>query len=126
MSVTIRILPAIEYIRLKDIEEGFIPNPDGSVVVVAEDEDGEICGRIMLVPFLHLDGIWLREDKRKGRVMIKMEKALVELMEDNDISGVQVDVYVTKMEEYLSRWGYEKSKIISVFRKEFSNGNGRS
>jgi len=127
MSITVRQLMGIEYIRLKDIEEGFVPKPEASLVVIAEDENGEICGRLMLLPILHLDGIWIREDLRDnlkgGRAAVRIEKEMMRILEEAQITGVQVDVYKPELESYLSRMGYRKEKIISVFRKEIRNGN---
>lgn len=124
----VRQLLGIEYIRLRDINEGFIPKPEASVVVIAEDEEGEICGRLILAPILHLDGIWMREDMRDnvkgGRTAVRIEKEMMRILEEADIRAVQVDVYKPELESYLGRLGYYKMEdIISVFRKEITNGN---
>jgi len=127
----VRQLLGIEYIRLRDINEGFVPKPEASVVVIAEDEEGEICGRLMLLPILHLDGIWMREDMRNnvkgGRTAVRIEQEMMRILKEGKIREVQVDVYRDDLESYLSRMGYYKmDKIISVFRKEITNGNRTS
>ena len=125
--MVVRQLLDIEYIRLREVGQGYVPKPEGSVVVIAEDDKG-ICVRLMLLPILHLDGIWIREDLRNnpvgGRAALKVEKEMTRILEEADIKCVQVDVYRDDMEKFLGKLGYYKmDKIISVFRKEFSNGN---
>lgn len=123
MSTTVRRLPDGEYDRLQEIAEGFTPTPEGSVVVVAEDEEGEICGRLMLLPLLHLDAVWIRGDKRRATTLARLEKKMVQVLTDAEISAIFVNVALKEMEGYLTRWGYKKMDVISVFSKELQNGN---
>lgn len=70
-----RTLPAEEYPRLASVADGIIPDPDGSVVIVAENDAGEIIGRMIIVDVPHIEGTWVAPEARGGSVGARLEKA---------------------------------------------------
>ena len=60
MIEVMRLHPS-EWDLLKDGGEGFLPNPDHSIAVVARN-DSKIIGRTFLVPLVHLEAerMWNR------------------------------------------------------------------
>lgn len=78
--MTTRILPPEEWSKLADTEMGpalAAVNPDAITVVVAEDEAGDPIGCWGLVSFMHLEGMWIREDHRmRGRVLHRLWNAV--------------------------------------------------
>lgn len=75
-----RILPANEYDRLAPIiedmgENGFLPSPTNSFVIVEEDDEtGEIIGMTTFQYLIHLEPTWVRKDKRTAGVLLKLIK----------------------------------------------------
>jgi len=67
-----RELPPDEWIRLHDLPPfaGGLPNPDGALVIVVEDEPtGQIVASWIAADFVHLEGVWADDTHRaKTRV----------------------------------------------------------
>lgn len=70
--MTVRELPPSEWGRLAETELGGVIEhcpPEHTVVLVVENERGEIIGCWGCYSILHVEGLWIREDHRlKGSV----------------------------------------------------------
>jgi N-acetylglutamate synthase-like GNAT family acetyltransferase len=75
LMIEVRKLEALEYRDLAAIEEGFCPNPEKSIVIVAKHEQ-RIIGRLMLVAPTHIEGAWVHEDFRGETVLKRMVECL--------------------------------------------------
>lgn len=115
MSVQLLRISKANWWLLKHVADGWSPPPDQSVAIVAAKDD-RIVGRILLVAPAHVEGIWIDDRERGGRVM----KALVDKIENEakkqGISTVFAYAVDSQMEDYISRLGYEKQPW-TVWRK---------
>ncbi len=116
--MTIRTLPAPEYPRLASIEEGTVPNPDHSIVVVAEDDDGNIVGRMMLVVVPHLERTWLAPEARGGTVAYRLERAICAEAEAAGLRTVFAYTTTPEHTSYMERLGWANTHY-DVLRKDF-------
>lgn len=114
--ITIERLPAEEYEVLMTIEEGFVPNPETSIAVVAKD-DGVIIGRMMLVGVAHVEGAWINDRYRSGAVLERMTKEIEKQAREANIKTVFAYSQTHEMDGYIERLGYERSPL-RVFRKD--------
>lgn len=68
----VRILPPEEWNRLVEVGPfavaGVLPDPLYATVIVEENESGEIVGTWMVTSIMLLEGLWRREDQRKGPI----------------------------------------------------------
>jgi GNAT superfamily N-acetyltransferase len=73
----LRTLEASEYPVLCQVDDGFTPDPNHSIAIIAKDGE-EIVGRIFLLSPVHLEGPWIREDRRgmtlAARLVAKAEQ----------------------------------------------------
>lgn len=117
-KLSIRELSVEEFPLLGTVHEGLIPDPKQSVAIVAE-KDGEILGRIFLMQPVHVEGPWIREDKRGGTIA----KRLMDQAELSAFSrGIRtVFAYAAdaQLAGYLERLGYKKSEL-TVYTKELT------
>lgn len=113
----IRVLPPNEYPRLAAVEEGYVPDPNNAVVLVAE-EDGEIVGRWFLVVMPHVEGIWIRPDKRGGTLGYRLEKAMCTEAKDAGLERILAFADNDTHVDYMTRLGWKKLPF-TVMTKEF-------
>jgi len=70
--MTVRELPPREWARLSETELGPLIEampPAHTMVLVVEDDEGQIVGCWGCYSILHVEGLWIREDhRRKGSV----------------------------------------------------------
>jgi predicted N-acetyltransferase YhbS len=107
---------ADEYPELKLIADGFVPDPRTSVAVVAI-EAGHYVGRVFLMSPVHIEGPWVREDKRNIGLGTKlMERAELEAKKlgISSLFAYGADDY---LESQLRRLGYVKQRL-TVWKKE--------
>ena len=114
--ITVERLPAEEYDELLELEEGFKPDPEKSITVVAKN-DGVIIGRMMLLNLAHVEAAWVNEDYRSGSLLQRMTKMIEEEARKLGIATVFVYSETHEMDDYIQRLGYERSPL-RVFRKE--------
>ncbi len=114
--ITIERLPPEQFDSLEAIEEGFRPDPSSSIAVVAK-YDGEIIGRLMLLPVAHVEGAWVHERFRNGTILERMTKEIEKQAREAGISTVFVYSQTAEMDGYIERLGYDRSPL-RVFRKE--------
>jgi GNAT superfamily N-acetyltransferase len=89
--VTTRILPPHEWPALAATELGAMlagMAPDAATVFVTED-DGAIVGAWSLITIAHVEGLWIApEHRRRGRVLLRLWNALVDLAAARGITTV--------------------------------------
>src|SRR5947207_15080283 len=106
---TIHKLEASEYDILKDIEEGYTPDPAGSIALVAEDECS-IVGRMLLISPAHIEGTWVHEDYRKGMTGYRLMRRMEEEARAINLKKILCYAESHAVENYLERLGYKKCK----------------
>lgn len=106
----IRKLEAHEYGRLADIEEGFQPNPETSIAVVAED-GGKIVGRMLLVVMPHIEGTWIDEKYRNGSIGYRMEREVERQSRELGVSKVMAYAPL-ELAGYMERLGFRRLNIV--------------
>lgn len=113
---TLRILPADEYGRLKDVADGICPDPKITRVLVAE-QDGQIVGRTMLMAPTHIEGTWVREDQRGGFLGKRLLDGIEAEAKKTGISRLFAYAADVMVAHYLRRLGYQPVEV-TVFYKD--------
>ena len=117
MNSKLEKLEACDYPIMATVHDGFVP-PKGvdSTVIIAREGD-EIIGRIFLLAPLHIEGPWVREDKR-SRILGKRLVDRAEL-EAKKLGVTKLFAYAVNDEiaGYLKRLGFTKNEW-TVFTKE--------
>lgn len=114
--ITIERLPSEEFDSLLSIEEGYVPDPQRSIAVVAK-HDGEIIGRMMLIAVAHVEAAWINERFRSGSILERMTKEIEDQARAAGIKTVFAYSETHEMDGYIERLGYARS-ALRVFRKE--------
>ena len=117
--IDIRRLHASEFDLLRSVDDGFTPDPERSIAMVAQN-GSRIVGRIFLVAPSHAEGIWIERDYRGS----SLGKQIVEALElEARSEGItKMFAYATRleMEHYISRCcGYERLPWV-VLQKELA------
>jgi hypothetical protein len=73
--VEIRRLHPSEFDLLKEVEDGFVPNPEASIALVAENSS-RIVGRVFMVSVSHAEGIFIEPAYRGGTLFKRMMDTL--------------------------------------------------
>ncbi len=114
--ITIERLSEKDFDSLLAIQEGFKPDPKNSIAVVAK-VDGEIIGRLMLLPVAHVEGAWVHQRFRNGTILERMTRMIEGQAILSGISTVFVYSQSEEMDGYIERLGYHLSPL-RVFRKD--------
>jgi N-acetylglutamate synthase-like GNAT family acetyltransferase len=119
MSNTQYIFLPAEQSRLIDPEN--LPWPDESVVLFAF-ENNDIIGRIGAIPQLHIEGVWIREDKRNSSVLSNLVSKLEDELkaQNRSIAFVYVLDDNKEMADYVARLGYSEMPI-KIYAKALVN-----
>ena len=113
----VRALDPAEYPRLKDIPDGFLPDPENSRVIVAEDENGNIVGRMMLIAVAHLEGPWIAPSRRSGSLLYRMEKQMIAEAREAGLKALLAFTQEDTNTSYLERLGWTRTNF-TVLSKE--------
>ena|ERR1044071_5470184 len=105
-SITYEIISG-DRARLIDPEKLPFPS-DARVLYIFEDN--QIIGRLALLNVLHIEGAWIREDKRNGLILSKLfDHIEVELKNEERTSALS---FARENDEdvinYMKRIGYEQ------------------
>lgn len=114
--VTVERLPAEEYNDLLSVEEGYRPDPEKSITVVAKHE-GQIVGRMMLINLAHVEAAWVNERFRSGSILERMTREIEKEANKLGIKTIFVYSESHEMDDYIWRLGYQRSPL-RVFRKD--------
>ena len=114
--ITVERLPDEEFDALLKVEEGYRPDPEKSVAVVAK-QDGQIIGRMMLINLAHVEAAWINERFRSGSLLEHMTREIEKQALQIGIKTLFVYSETDEMDSYIGRLGYDRSPL-RVFRKE--------
>lgn len=114
----IRVLPASEFDRLKELGDGAAPDSTRSVVIVAEQGE-KLVGRIFLVAPTHLEGPFIIPELRGTTLLSRLVEESEKVATNMGITWMFAYAASRKLEEYLDRLGYDKSPL-TVWSKELS------
>lgn len=92
--------------------------PDGTIVLYAVEE-GEIVGRQAYLLFPHLEGAWVREDKRGTSLALRLVKEMEKTVAESGYPAVFAYVLDTQPEVagYMERMKYEKLPLTIWVKK---------
>lgn len=114
--ITVERLLVEEYDELLSVEEGYRPDPEKSITVVAK-QDGVIIGRMMLINLAHVEAAWVNERFRSGSLLERMTREIEKEAQKVGIKTVFVYSETHEMDNYIERLGYDRSPL-RVFRKD--------
>ena len=97
-------------------EDGDTIYPKEFTILAAFDEQG-LAGRTMIVPLPHIEGTWVREDLRKGRVGYVLIKELEKCIASADRTYAWAFADTEEREGYLTRLGYERQQVSVWYKK---------
>ena len=117
--IDIRRLHASEFDLLRGVDDGYTPDPDRSIAMVAQ-AGSRIVGRIFLVAPSHAEGIWIESDYRGGSLGKRIVEALELEARSEGISKMFAYATQPEMEHYIARrCGYARLPWV-VFQKELT------
>jgi len=99
---------------LSTVEEGFMPICDKSIVVVAKSGE-EIIGRLMLLSPAHVEGAWIDERFRGGRLLKRMMDEMESQAKHEGLAKLMAYGHSIN-EDYLERLGFVK-RPLTVWEK---------
>lgn len=108
-------LAASDFPLLEKVGDGYTPDPQKSVVVVARNDSG-IVGRIFLLAPAHVEGIFIEEAWRNGPLMKQLVQAAELEARVEGITQLLVFAKDEMMADYISRLGY-KQMPLTVWEK---------
>ena len=106
--IEIERLSVNEFDLLKDVGDGYVPDPARSIVVVARNLSG-IIGRIFIMAPAHVEGVFIEEAWRKGPLMKQLVEAVELEAKSEGITQVLAYAKDAQMENYIKRLGYSKT-----------------
>lgn len=117
--IDIRRLHASEFDLLKEIDDGYMPDPAKSIAMVAQ-RGSKLIGRIFLVAPSHAEGIWIDTDYRGGALGKQLVEALELEARSEGISKMFAYAVRPEMEHYIARrCGYARLPWV-VLSKELT------
>lgn len=113
--IEIRRLHPSEFDLLKGYADGFCPDAEKSVALVAEN-DTHIIGRIFLMAPVHIEGPHVDRAWRGGTVFKRLVDAIEIEARAEGISKVFCFAKDDQMADYIERLGYKPSQL-TVYEK---------
>lgn len=105
--IEVKRLHPSEFDLLKEVDDGFCPDSDKSVAVVAHNEN-KIIGRIFLVAPVHIEAPFVENAWRGGTVFKRLVDAIELEAKAEGLEKVLAYAANPQMELYISRLGYKK------------------
>jgi len=117
--INIRRLHASEFDLLGGVDDGYTPDAERSIAMVAQN-GSRIIGRIFLVAPSHAEGIWIDRDYRGGSLFKQMMDSLELEARAEGITKMFAYAVRPEMEHYIARrCGYERLPWV-VLQKELA------
>jgi N-acetylglutamate synthase-like GNAT family acetyltransferase len=113
--IEIRKLNPSEFGLLESVDDGYSPNPQHSIAVVAHNQH-HIVGRIFLVAPTHIEGVFVERPWRNGTVMKRLVDAIEMEARAEGITKVFCFAKDDQMADYIERLGYKLSQL-TVYEK---------
>src|SRR5580700_10448204 len=106
--IDIRRLGQDEFQVLKEVHDGFAPDPACSIAMVAEDA-GAVVARVIMVSVSHAEAIWIREDYRGGNIFKLLMDPLELEVKQEGIKKILAFCVKPEIEHYVvKRCGYKR------------------
>lgn len=115
MIVVERLNPS-EWDLLKVGGEGFVPDPEHSIAVVARN-DGGIIARSFLIPLVHIEGTFIEPPWRSGSVLKQLMDGIEVEARAEGLSKLFAYSKTVMVDSYLERLKY-KHEAIKIYGKE--------
>jgi GNAT superfamily N-acetyltransferase len=106
-NLTVRRLKPVEYEKLLSVSDGYTPDPNRSVAVVAENGH-HIMGRIFLMAPAHVEGVFVEPAWRNTGVMRQLVDAIELEARAEGISKVLAYAKDPDMYGRIEAMGYKK------------------
>lgn len=90
------------------MDDGYIPDPERSIAVVARNESG-IIGRIFIVAPAHVEGVFIQQHWRGGPLLKQLVQAAELEAKCEGIGQLMVYAKDEQMASYIERLGYRKT-----------------
>lgn len=108
MPYITRILPPKEYQRLPGITADQLPDASRSLVVVVENERGEIVGRWMALDVVALEGLQIEEGHRGNPVVAKLLLGrMLQILTERRVASVLTIVQSAEVERLAGHAGFD-------------------
>ena len=105
-----------EWDLLKEGGEGFVPDPDHSIAVVARN-DTTIIGRSFLIPLVHVEGTFVEAPWRNGAVLKQLMDGLEVEARAEGLKKLFAYSKTNLVDSYLERLKY-KREAMKLYGKE--------
>jgi hypothetical protein len=108
-AMNIRILPFEEWDKLDGfpIAANGFPNPETSIILVAELPSGEIVGTWEAVAPVILEGLWVREDYHKTSVLPRLFETMKSTLRNMNIDRAYTLVQTPDVKALAEHGGFE-------------------
>ncbi len=117
MIEILRLHPS-EFDLLKQVGDGFCPDPEHSVALVARNGE-KIVGRIFLLPLSHIEGTFIEEAWRGGVMLRRLFNAIEIEARSEGLTKTFAYIATPQNESYIARLGYKKVPI-TVWEKDLT------
>ncbi len=117
--ITRRLGPE-EYHKLQScpwLEAKRCPHPETSVVMVAEDDEGQLAGFVAAQLVLCTEPVWIAPKQRKGWVLLKLYEHMKKELKELGVTTVTSHASNEETASYLERFGF-KAKNFMMYEKE--------
>lgn len=112
----IEVLDGKDFGLLAKVGDGYSPDPRFSKAIVGRDGE-EIVARVFLLAPVHVEGLWVREDKRNGLLLGRMADIAYETARKLGLSSILAFGMNATMDGYLNRLGFKRLEW-SVWSRE--------
>jgi len=113
-GLTYRLLKAEEWEKLKGLAEndGWIPNPQVSAIVIAEDDDDKIVGFLVAQLAVHVEPLWVAPSSRGGVTMARLWHEMQGHLREQGVKAFFSHASNEEIGSYLERLGLQKISFI--------------
>ena len=108
--ITVERLHPSEFDLLEKFADGFRPDPDRSVVIVARNEAG-IIGRSCIIAPAHIEGTHIEERYRGGTLLKQLIQCVEVEAKAEGISQLLAYSDNCQVDDYLERLGYKQMRL---------------
>jgi hypothetical protein len=93
---------------LSHIHDGFMPDPQNAIAVVAQADSRELVGRVFIVAPAHVEGIYIRREYRDKTLMQRLVKEAEIQAKLCGLTQLLAFGKDEEMTDYINRLGYVK------------------
>lgn len=116
MPYRFRFLPPTEYSRLDAIPHWeFKPSPDHSLILIAEDKDGNIIGTWGAIEHITMEGLWVDAKYRGSPLPVRMVETMTRELQSRGVPGVSAIISNPDVLDQAHRLGFVDSPGTATF-----------